>query len=195
MAEVDNSRINEIRRVASRLFRDDGYHGTSVRDIAEAVGIQGGSLYTHVESKDDLLWDIVNHSADRFFAAIESIVESDREIMPKLHDAMVAHVGVITADLDAAAVYSTEWRHLAGNRRAAFASRRDAYEQLFRGMIRQGVRDRLISSSDEVFASLFVLSSLNWVYQWFRPDGRLTTDELGQLMADYIFDGLRRRTV
>lgn len=195
MAEVNRSRIEQIRRVAARLFREKGYLATSVRDIAEAVGIQGGSLYAHVESKDDLLWDIVNVSADRFFAAIKPIVDSDREIMRKLHDAIVAHVGVITADLDAAAVYSAEWRHLPDDRRRAVGDRRDEYENLFRGMIRQGIRERYLSSSDEVFAALFVLSSLNWVYQWFRPDGRLTAEELGKLMADYIFDGLRRRTV
>ncbi len=194
MVEVDLSKKVLIQRVAVRMFRERGYQATSVRDIAEAVGIQAGSLYAHVDSKDDLLWDIVNKSADRFFAAIEPIMSSDRTTMSRLREAIIAHVGVITSDLDAAAVYSIEWRHLPDERREAFAGRRDAYEQLFRRMIGDGIRERLLSSSDETFASLFVLSALNWVYQWYKPGGRLSPEELGKLMAEYIFDGLRRRT-
>jgi TetR/AcrR family transcriptional regulator, cholesterol catabolism regulator len=190
----DVSKIDQIRMAAVRLFRDRGFAATSVRDIAESVGIQGGSLYAHIESKDDLLWDIVNHSADGFFAAIEPIAKSDQTVMLRLRQAIIAHIEVITADLDAAAVYSTEWRHLPAERRSAFATRRDAYEQIFRDMIGEGMRERLLATSDEVFATLFVLSALNWVYQWFKPDGRLTAEELGTLMADYIFDGLRRRS-
>ncbi len=194
MVLVDESRKEQIWRVAVRLFRERGFPGTSVRDIAEAVGIQGGSLYAHVSSKDDLLWDIVNHSADRFFEKLTPIMEQDQDVMPRFRQAIIAHVDVITSDLDAAAVYSTEWRHLSPERREAFAARRDEYEAMFRNVIREGMEQRLIATSDEGFATLFVLSALNWVYQWFKPDGRLTAEELGKLMAEYIFDGLRRRT-
>ncbi len=191
---ADVKKKEQILVAAQRLFCERGYQATSVRDIAEAVGLQGGSLYAHVESKDDLLWDIVNQSADRFFMAITPIVSAERETMRKLRSAIIAHVQVITDDLDAAAVYSNEWRRLSEDRRREFAQRRDEYEKLFRELIRTGIRDGFLASTDESFASLFVLSSLNWVYQWFKPDGRLTAEELGKLMADYIFDGLRRRT-
>jgi len=194
MVEVDLSKKELIQREAVRMFRERGYLATSVRDIAEAVGIQGGSLYAHVDSKDDLLWEIVNASADRFFLAIEPIRSSNRTTMARLREAIISHVGVITADLDAAAVYSTEWRHLSEQRRNAFANRRDEYEQLFRSMIGDGIRERLLWSTDEAFVSLFVLSALNWVYQWYKPGGRHSPEELGKLMAEYIFDGLRRRT-
>lgn len=193
MVKIGVPKREQIQKAAERLFREKGFHATSVRDIAEAVGIQGGSLYAHVQSKDDLLWDIVNHSADRFFETVEPIVRSDRTLVQKLREAMIAHVGVITADLDAAAVFSTEWRHLPPGRREAFADRRKQYEQLFREMIHEGVRAGILNASDEAFAALFVLSALNWVYQWYKPDGRLTPEELGRVMADYVFDGLRRR--
>jgi TetR/AcrR family transcriptional regulator, cholesterol catabolism regulator len=188
-------RKNQLRKVAARLFRQHGYQATSVRDIAEAVGIQGGSLYAHLDKKDDLLWEIVNHSADRFFEALNPIVLSDHEILHRLRAAIVAHVGVITSDLDAAAVYSSEWRHLPPERREAVAGRRDEYEQMFRDMIRMAIRQGFIADTDESFAALFVLSALNWVYQWYHPDGRYSPEALGKLMADYIFDGLRRRAV
>ena len=115
----------QIHRAACRLFRERGFHATSVRDIAESVGIRGGSLYAHVEKKDDLLWAIVNDSADRFFAGLKPIVEADLETMQKLRNAILAHLDVITSDLDAAAVYTVEWRHLTSERCAAVTKRRD----------------------------------------------------------------------
>ncbi|NOT00778.1 MAG: TetR/AcrR family transcriptional regulator [Phycisphaerales bacterium] len=193
-AEIDTSKREQIRRAAVRLFCQQGYRATSVRDIADAVGLQGGSLYAHVTSKDDLLWEVVNVSADGFFAALRPIVESDRTTVKKLREAIIAHVGVIAEDLEAAAIYSTEWRHLSDGRRREFAARRDEYEAMFRGLIRDGIRQGFLAPTDETFATLFALSALNWLYQWYKPDGRLTADDLGKLMADYIFDGLRRRT-
>lgn len=184
----------QIHREACRLFREKGFHATSVRDIAEAVGIQGGSLYAHVEKKDDLLWDIVNDAADRFFAALVPILESDQEIMQKLRRAIIAHIEVVTCDLDAAAVYTVEWRHLGPDRREAITRRRDEYEGLFRSLVNQTIRERFVTAVDAASAALFILSSLNYVFTWYRPDGRLAPEEVGRMLADYIFDGLRRRT-
>ncbi len=194
MSDLATPRKTQIHAAAAALFSRNGFHATSVRDIGDEVGMQGASLYAHIESKDDLLWQIVADSADRFFAAIDPIVSSNRTTVQKIREAVVAHVTVITDDLDAAAVYSTEWRHLSDGRCEAFAKKRDEYEQRFRGLIDTAMRERLVNVADARLATLFVLSALNWIYQWYRPDGRLTADELGRLMADYVFDGLRRRT-
>ena len=185
----------QIHRTACRLFRERGFHATSVRDIAESVGIQGGSLYAHVEKKDDLLWAIVNEAADRFFAGLKPIVEADLQTMQKLRNAILSHLDVITSDLDAAAVYTVEWRHLTGERRAAVTKRRNEYEALFRGLVGEAIRQRFITAIDAPSAALFILSALNYVFTWYRPGGRLSPEEVGRMLADYIFDGLRRRSV
>lgn len=184
----------EIHRAACRLFREKGFAGTSVREIAEQVGILGGSLYSHIAGKDDLLWEILAASADRFFAALQPIVAADRGTMQKLRAAIVAHVGVITGDLDAAAVYTFEWRHLPEERRAAFTARRDEYERLFRGLVEQAMRERFIGASSAASATLFILSALNWVSVWYRPDGPMSGEDVGTMLADYLFEGLKRRT-
>lgn len=194
MAEAIAPKRDLIHQAAARLFRERGYHGTSVRDIADAVGIQGGSLYAHVDSKDDLLLGIAQRSADRFFEAVRPIIESDRSMARKFREAIIAHVGVITSDLDAAAVYTTEWRHLGPEPRAAFARRRDEYERLFRSLVRQGIREGYLSPVDETDATLFILSTLNYLHLWFRPDGRMTSDEVAGMLAEFMVDGLRRRT-
>ncbi len=187
-------RKDQILQAAAKLFRERGFFATSVRDIAEIVGLQGGSLYAHIASKDDVLWEIVSHSADRFFKTLKPVIDSDRDTPRKLRDAIIAHVGVITADLDSAAVYTNEWRHLSDTRRAEFTARRDEYQELFRGLVRQGIREGYLSPVDEAYATLFILSALNYVYLWFRAEGRMSSEALAKMMADFIFDGLRRRT-
>ena len=194
MPETVAPRKDQIQHAAARLFRERGFHGTSVRDIADSVGLQGGSLYAHVTSKDDLLLEIAERSAERFFKAVRPVIESDRSVGRKFREALIAHIGVITSDLDAAAVYTTEWRHLPDALKARVASRRDEYENLFRTLVRQGIREGFLSPVDESYATLFILSTLNYVHLWFRPDGRMTSDEVAGMMAEFIFDGLRRRT-
>jgi len=194
MAETLAPMKEQIHWAACRLFRERGFHATSVRDIAESVGIKGGSLYSHVAKKDDLLWDIVNEAADRFFSALRPIVEADLGIMQKLRNAILAHLDVITSDLDAAAVYTVEWRHLTSERHAAVTKRRDEYESLFRGLVGEAIRERFITAIDAPSAALFILSALNYVFTWYHADGKLSPEEVGRMLADYVFDGLRRRT-
>lgn len=185
-------RRDQVRATAERMFAHRGFHATSIRDIADALNIRGGSLYAHIESKDDLLWDIVIAAADRFFAAVEPIVRSDLLTVEKLKRAMIAHVRVITANLDAAAVFTTEWRNLSDSRRTEFAARRDSYERMIRELVHGCIREGTFADVDEKFATLLILSSLNWVYQWYRPDGPMTPDEIAARLADMLLNGLRR---
>lgn len=195
MVEVANDKKADIHRVACRLFRERGYPGTTVRQIARGVGLLGGSLYSHVNSKDDLLWEIVEDAADRFLLTLREVCDSPLGIVQKLRAAILAHVKVITSDLDAAAVYTFEWRHLPPQRRQSFTRRRDEYELMFRDLVDLAIHERFITAQNAASATLFILSALNWVSTWFRPDGPLSAEEVGRMLADYIFDGLRRRTV
>src|SRR5829696_1820783 len=115
---VEISRRQAIEDVASDLFREHGYAGTSIRDIARALSVQGASLYAHVTSKEDVLWAIVDRAATRF--------EAPADPAEALTALVRAHVGVVTADVDEAGVFVTEWRALGPDRRAAILGRRDA---------------------------------------------------------------------
>lgn len=185
-------RKDQITAAAERLFREKGYLATSVRDIGKAVGIRGASLYHHIGGKEDLLWAIASRAADEFFAALEPVRTLDAPIQLKLRKAVIAHVGVITHNLDASAVYFNEWRHLSSEQRATFAQRRDAYEALFRDLLQQGIREGIFAPVDEKFAARLVLSALNWTHQWYKPDGAMSGDEVGNTLADMLLNGLYR---
>jgi len=191
MSEPLVQRRDEVLAAAERLFSERGYEATSVRDIAEALDLRPGSLYAHMEAKEELLWEILTTSADRFFAAVEPIAASNLVTLEKLRRAIAAHIDVITKSASAAAVYTTEWRHLAEPRRRRFAERRDAYERIFRGMVHDAVREGLFGDVDEKFATLLILSSVNWIYQWYRPHGPMTAEEIARKITDLLFNGLR----
>jgi AcrR family transcriptional regulator len=192
MAELGLQRREEVLAAAERLFCEQGYQATSVRDIAQALEIKAGSLYAHIESKEDLLWEILTAAADRFFAAVRPIVDSDLLTVEKLRRAIAAHVKVITGSASAAAIYMNDWRHLSDSRRRAFAERRDEYERIFRGLVHNAIREGIFGDVDEKFATLLILSSVNWIYQWYRPGGPMTPEEIARRITDLLFNGLRR---
>jgi AcrR family transcriptional regulator len=176
---AETTRRREIEAVASTLFHERGYAGTSVRDIARALDIQGASLYAHVASKEEVLWAIVDRTAERFEAAADAATEASMTAHPaELLDRLVrAHVGVVTEDVQRASVFIHEWRALAAERRETVARRRDAYEARFRGVIADGVERGAFDAVDPAAAAAFILTALNGLVGWYRPDGRL--DEIG----------------
>jgi TetR/AcrR family transcriptional regulator, cholesterol catabolism regulator len=176
---------------ARRLFSERGYYATTVRDIAGRVGITGASVYAHVAGKEDLLWQLVNDAADAFHARVQPVHAMQAPAIDKLRAAIRAHVAVITENLEAATIYFHEWKFLAPPRRRRIRDRRDAYEALFRDMLRQGINERALRIRDEASASILLLSSLNGIYTWYDPRGPLGADELGAMYADMLIDGLR----
>src|SRR5260221_7173786 len=106
MTDGNRTRREQIQTTAARLFREKGYLATSMRDLATALQMKGGgSLYAHIKSKEDLLWDIATTAIDAFFAAVSPIIDSPLTPDRKLHAAMVAHMLAITAHLEASSVY------------------------------------------------------------------------------------------
>jgi AcrR family transcriptional regulator len=186
---VEITRRQAIEEAASSLFRERGYSGTSVRDIARAVDIQGASLYAHVTSKQDVLWSIVAHMASRFEAAADAVELADPGALTfgrgvYLIALVRAHVGVITDDIERASVFVNEWRALQGDRRAEIKRRRDDYERRFRSTIADGIQTGAFQAPDAGLASTYILTALNGLVSWYRPDGSLPARAIADLYAD-----------
>jgi AcrR family transcriptional regulator len=190
------ARRREIDEVASGLFHANGYAATSVRDIAKALDIQGASLYAHVASKEDVLWSIVDRAATAFeraaAAAIADVTSADP--VDRLAALVEAHVEVITADPERSSVFVTEWRHLSGDRRAAIAERRDAYERRFRATIGDGISVGAFRQTDPAIAATFILTALNGIATWYQPEGRLSADRVADHYVDLALRSLTEDT-
>jgi AcrR family transcriptional regulator len=183
------TRRNELTRQAARLFAEKGYHGTSIGDLAEAMGVQKGSLYAHIDSKADLLWDVARDGAAAFHAALDA-VPHDLPATEKIRLALRAHLRVVAEQLDVATVFVREWRYLEGERRDEFVAERRRYEERFRALFREGRElGQLRTDLDDATAALLVLSAANWAYTWLSP-GR-DTDELADRFLALVLDGVR----
>ena len=184
------TRRQQLDEVASALFRERGYAATSVREIARALDLQGASLYTHMASKEDLLWSIVWRVAERFRTTVEPLAEGPGTPEARLRAMIAAHVAIVAGEREHAAVFLHEWRFLGPERKADIAARRDAYEARFRNVIAAGMRDGTFRNGDAAVTARALLSSLNGIPAWYRPDGPLSADALAADYADLFLSGL-----
>jgi TetR/AcrR family transcriptional regulator, cholesterol catabolism regulator len=184
-----STRRSELTREAARLFAEKGYHGTSIGDLAKALGVQKASLYAHIESKQDLLYETMRDGAAAFHAALDAIPE-DLPAVEKIRLALRGHLRVVADQLDVATVFVREWRYLEGVRREEILSERHRYEERVRGFFREGRElGELRTDLDEASAALLALSAANWAYTWLKP-GR-DTDELADRFFSTMIDGVR----
>jgi AcrR family transcriptional regulator len=184
-----SARRTELQRQAARLFAERGFHGTSMEDIAEAMGIQKPSLYEYVSSKQDLLDETARDGARAFHAALDAIDERAPAV-EKLRRALRAHLRVVSEQLDVATVFVREWRYLEEPRRGAFVAERRRYEERIRAFFREGVeQSELRTDLDVTAATLLFLSAANWAYTWLQP-GR-DTDALADRFFDQLVEGMR----
>jgi AcrR family transcriptional regulator len=184
-----STRRSELTREAARLFAQKGYHGTSIGDLAEAMGVQKGSLYAHISSKQDLLYETMAEGAHAFHAGLDAI-RDDAPATEKIRLALRSHLRVVADQLDVATVFVQEWRYLEGERRDEIVAERRRYEDRIRAYFREG-RDLgvLRSDLDDATAALLVLSAANWAYTWLQR-GR-DTDELADRFFELLIDGMR----
>ncbi len=184
-----SARRSELTREAARLFAEKGYHGTSIGDLAEALGVQKGSLYHHIESKQDLLYETMQEGATAFHAALDTIPE-DAAAAEKIRLALRGHLRVVAEQLDVATVFVREWRYLEGERRDGIMRERRRYEERFRALFREGRElGELRTDLDDATAALLALSAANWAYTWLRPG--YDTDELADRFYALLIDGMR----
>jgi AcrR family transcriptional regulator len=184
-----SARRSELTREAARLFAQKGYHGTSIGDIAEAMGVQKGSVYAHISSKQDLLWEIASEGAKAFHDALDAVPD-ELPAVERIRFALRGHLRVVAEQLEVATVFVREWRYLSDERREQFLGERRRYEERLRELLREG-RDlgQLRSDLDLTAAALLFLSAANWAYTWLQP-GR-DTDELADRFYALLIDGMR----
>ena len=184
-----STRRSELTRQAARLFAERGYHGTSIGQLAEAIGVQKGSLYAHISSKQDLLYETMREGAAAFHGALDA-VDEHLPATEKIRFALRGHLRVVAEQLDVATVFVREWRYLEGDRREGILAERRRYEERFRALFREGRElGELRTDLDETTAALLALSAANWAYTWLAP-GR-DTDDLADRFYALLIDGMR----
>ncbi len=186
------TRREQIEDVASALFSDRGYRATSMRDIARELDLQGGSLYAHIPSKEAVLASIVERAAERFHQAIQPIAQGPGSAAGRLRRMIDAHVRVVASSPQRAHVFLFEWVSLGEERREAVSRSRDAYEEQFTTVIAEGIASGELAHDDARMAAVFLLSAMNALAHWYRPDGPLGPEAIAEQYADLFLHGLGR---
>src|SRR5512132_176351 len=153
------------------------------------MGVQKGSLYAHISSKQDLLHATMREGADAFHAALDAIPD-ELPATEKIRLALRGHLRVVAEQLDVATVFVREWRYLEGERRDEIMGERRRYEDRIRALFREGRElGELRTDLDDSVAALLMLSAANWAYTWLQP-GR-DTDALADSFYALLIDGMR----
>ena len=188
-----SSKDEKIFAEAVRIFREKGYHATSVQDIADAVGLQKGSLYHYISSKEELLYKIFERSTGALTQELESIIASDDSPTNKLHRAIEAHLTALCKQLDTYTVYLSERRALSGRTHTRVRAEGERHARLLERIIQEGIATKDFRAVDSKMAAHAILGMCNWLYQWYSPAGRLTPHEIAVIFSDLVVDGLARR--
>lgn len=181
----------DVVRAAGRLFARHGYHGTSMRDLGEELGLLGSSLYSHVGGKEELLVEVIRRGAAMFQSLADEVLTPKDPPTEQLRHLIVGHVRILTGHLDEAAVFLNEARFLSVDRRREVVSMRDRYEAAFGRVLEEGVaRGELREGLDVRLATIFILSLLNSLTRWYRPEGRRSPEELGRDLFEFVLEGI-----
>ena len=181
----------EILLAAAQIFRRKGFHGASMQDIADAVGLQKATLYHHVHSKQEILLALLDRALDLLIADMEEISAQDGSAAEKLRRAIRSYLTRLAEQADLASVLLLEYRSLEPELRRRHISRRDKFESIWRRLLRQGMDRGEFRVVDERIAGAALLGVQNWSITWFRPNGRLSTAELADQFADLLLRGLQ----
>ena len=183
-------REEEILRQAAKVFKEKGYHGASVQDIADAVGMQKGSLYYHIESKEDLLFRVMDRGMGTVLAPLEEVARLNESPVAKLRLAVENHVRLLTQNLDALTVVLQDHKAVLSARRQPYLARRKRFEELLRQIIAEGVASGAFRPVDVRLATLAILGMCNWLVIWYQPGRHMSPDEIAAGFADLALHSL-----
>jgi TetR/AcrR family transcriptional regulator, cholesterol catabolism regulator len=176
---------------AVKLFGQQGYSGTSMRDIASAVGVLPGSLYAHIQSKETLLAEIVEDGIHSFIDRVSPFVSGPAATIDRLKSMIVAHVEVVAANPERSLVVFHQWRYLGPENLPLAVEKRRQYERCYIDVVKEGMSDGSFKPElNSRIAVLTILGALNWTPEWFSPNGRLSPSEVGELMAGTLLGGI-----
>ena len=182
----------EILRTAARLFQQRGYDATSMNDVAAALKLSKGGLYHHFQSKDEILFEIMNHAMeitqDRVLTPVRGIQDPEERLRALIR----LHIEVVLSPRDREITVMLHENHpLQPTLRKRINTRKKEYIHFVEDLIAEVQRARHAKGSVSPRAAAFaLLGMINWIYQWYKPEGNLQTHNLVPQFTDFVFGGI-----
>jgi AcrR family transcriptional regulator len=178
---------------AAKLFKDRGYSGTSMRDLAGQVGMEAASMYNHIKSKDELLDTICFRISDTYISQLADIERTAIPYGEKIKSLVRLHIRLMVEDSAAVSVANHDWKYLPEPRLTEFKQARKNYEKGFAALIEAGIAAGEFRPVNVSVALFTVLSAVRWVELWYRPGRGLTAEELESNILTVLLGGLEQR--
>lgn len=184
-------RHREIVDAAAKLFQEKGYEGTSLQDIAREVGLLKGSMYHYIDSKEDLLYSIIQESHAGALALIDEVSRLDEGALIKIYSLVKKHVDVFARDSLKHSVFFREFRALSPERGGVIRGAGHAYSLFLRTLMSQGQDQGLLAPDlDPKMATTAAMGMLNAMAFWYHAGGPWTSEEIGTEFARMVVMGL-----
>lgn len=191
MSNESNDRYSQIVQAAIKLFRQKSYHGTSMNDIADEVGLYRGSLYHYINSKEELLFHIVEQAVSRINQEIVKVQAEDISATEKIRKAIYHHVNTLVKHLPEHSIMMEDTKQLPQVHQEKIRTVQKQYEEIFQGIILEGVRkDEFKEMHPKV--TFAILGMMNWIYRWYSAEGQLAPEEVAHLFEELILHGLSK---
>lgn len=184
---------DQILQAAAQIFGQKGFHAASMQDIAAAVSLQKGSLYHHVSSKQDILVEILDRAIDLLTERLQAVLIQPVSPVEKVHQAVRSYIQTMSEYRGPASVLLLEYRSLEPDLQARHIARRDQYERLWRSLLDEGCRSGDFQVDNTAVAARALLGSMGWMVTWYRPEGRLSSDEIASQFSRLFLSGLMTR--
>lgn len=181
----NSKRRKELVAIAAQLFCDQGYETTTVRMLADAMGIKSGSLFHHFNDKQEILYAVIESGMLHAMEIAQKTLNTATTPRERLYGLARAHLSTLLEDRDAHVVALYEWRSLTQASRDLLVKLRDAYEALWREVINECHLAGLIAG-DQSLQRHLALGALNWTVQWYRPERKLNPDELAEELVAMV---------
>jgi AcrR family transcriptional regulator len=190
-SKKSSPRKEVILEKAAHLFRKHGFNATSMRDLAENVGVEAASLYNHISSKAELLQEICFRIANNFTAQMDEIIAADMNAIGKIEAILRFHIRQMIHNYEEVYVSDREWKHLTDPYLSNFKNQRRTHRQRIAAIIEEGIQKQEIKKIDAPTAVLIILHAVSGIESWHRSKEKISGELLEQNMILILVEGLR----
>lgn len=189
----NSTRKETIIETAARLFRERGFSATSMRDLAEQVGVEAASLYNHISSKAEILQELCFKVANKFMSHIEKVDASDISSIKKIEAVLRFHIQQMLNHYEEVYVSDREWKHLTDPYLSNIQTQRRVYRQRIASIIEDGIRKNEIKKIDAPTAVLIMLHAVSGIESWHRSKQKISGEVLEENMIAILIGGLQNK--
>ena len=191
MSNVKISKRALIIKEAAQLFKEKGFGGSSMRDLAERVGIEAASMYNHIRSKDEILEAICFGLAEAYAAQLAEVVATNLSYPDKIEALIAFHVQMVIEQPNAVSVLNNDWKFLNSEQMTRFKAQRKQYENEFAALISKGIEAGAFKPVNVSIALFTILSSLRWVELWYKPTRGVSKNDLAKDISAILMNGIK----